>query len=350
MNIPAPPITRSPDMFPHSIDVRGDAVRFIRLDRAAFERASFLDERVLTPLTPITLIPWRSAAAAIASAGLTERCGYIFHIGHVGSTLLSRLIGAHPQAFSLREPLVLRTFAEARGESDQGSWGDVGFQARLGGCLQLLSRTFEASEKPIVKATSFVSEMAAELLARPSCPRGVLLTVSPESYLATIFGGPNSRREAQLLTPGRLKRLHRRVGREIWKAESLTEGETLALSWACETAGLAQAARTAGARALPLDFDVFLANPHPAMRAALAQFGIDVNATEVGAILASPDMQRYSKAPEYAYDTELRREVLDEARRLHGAEIRRGLAWLDAAAALFPEVRDAVIFARSAAV
>jgi hypothetical protein len=60
-------------------------------------------------------------------------------------------------------------------------------------------------------------------------------------------------------------------------------------------------------------------------------------------------MRRYSKAPEHAYDAALRRAVLDEARALHGEEIRRGLSWLEDAAAEYSAVRDAMTFAETAA-
>jgi Ser/Thr protein kinase RdoA (MazF antagonist) len=52
-------------------------------------------------------------------------------------------------------------------------------------------------------------------------------------------------------------------------------------------------------------------------------------------------MRRYSKAPEHGYDADLRRDVLNAARATHGAEIGRGLAWLDRAAEQFAVVRDA---------
>ena len=40
-------------------------------------------------------------------------------------------------------------------------------------------------------------------------------------------------------------------------------------------------------------------------------------------------MRQYSKAPEHAYDAALRNEVLQAAEYEHGAEIRRGMAWLN---------------------
>ena len=338
---------RSPEFFPHVLDVHRDSVTFIRLSPADYDRASFLDARILTPRTVGQTMVWHQVAASIEAAALPERCDFIFHIGHVGSTLLSRLVGAHPGAFGVREPAILRTLAQLSSEpgSRPRTWSAADFDTRLGGCLKLLSRTFDAHQHTVVKATSFVSELAADLLSRASAPKALLMYVSPESYLATILGGPNSRQEAKMLAPSRLRRLHRRVGRDAWQLESLSEGEMLALGWACEMSALAQATRAAGERALRVDFDHFLARPTALLLAALRHFGIDATSGEVDAIIAGPHMRRYSKAPEHAYDAALRFAVLSEARATHGAEIERGLRWLERAGDEFAPVRDALAFA-----
>lgn len=324
----------SPTLFPYMLDVPQDSLLFLRLTRADYERASFLDARLLNPQTSSHALPWLQVAAAIDAAQLTERCGFIFHIGHVGSTLLSRLIGTHPSAFSLREPLMLRTFAQlnAQGQSD----------ARLTGCLKLLSRTFEARQLSVVKATSFVSELAGALLSRASAPKALMMYVSPESYIATILGGPNSRQEARILAPSRLLRLHRRIGSEAWPLASLSEGEVLAFSWACEMSALAQAAIFDRRRVFWLDFERFLVNPAPLLFSVFRHFDLEATSNDAHAILEGPEMRRYSKAPEHAYDAALRRDVLNAARAAHGAEIKRGLVWLDRAAAQFPAVQDAM--------
>jgi hypothetical protein len=337
---------RSPELFPHALNVPDDSVAFVRLDRAGFEAASFLDARILAAGRQSHTVPWPEVSAAIQASRLAERCGYIFHIGHVGSTLLSRLVGAHHGVFALREPAVLRTFAQLNEEPEAKprAFGAADLDERLGGCLKLLSRTFDAQQIAVIKATSFVSEIAAALLSRPSNPKALMMFVSPESYIATILGGPNSRQEARILTPGRLRRLQRRIGGEAWQQASLSEGEALALGWACETSALAHAANAGGARVLRLDFERFLAEPL-LLLAVLQHFGIDASLSDVHAILRGPHLQRYSKAPEHAYDAALRRDVLNEARALHGEEIRRGLAWLERAAAQFAAVREAMLFA-----
>lgn len=338
---------RSPELFPHELNAGKDTMTFIRLRRADYDDASFLDARLLTPRTTGHTLPWGQVAAVIETANLAERCHFIFHIGHVGSTLLSRLMGAHPGAFALREPLLLRTFAQLEREpgAKPTAWSDADVETRLDGCLKLLSRTFDPRQRAVIKATSFVSELAGRLLSRPAAPKALMMYVSPESYLATILGGPNSRQEAKMLAPSRLHRLHQRLGRAVWRLESLSEGETLALGWACEMSALVQATHTADRRARGLNFDQFLARPAEALLTALHHFELDATPGEVTAILQGPTMRRYSKAPQYAYDAALRLEVLNEARAAHGAEIRKGLAWLDRAAAEFAPVGDAVAFA-----
>jgi len=343
-------LSRSPEWFPHALDTQNDALSFISLSRNDYDRASFLDNRILSALTRTQSIAWRDVSTSVATAGLKERCDFIFHIGHVGSTLLSRLIGAHPGIFSLREPQLLRGFAQLQSEpaSQPPTWRGGGLQARLDDALKLLSRTFDARQLAVIKATSFVSELAAGLLSRATAPRALLMHVSAESYLATILGGPNSRQETKLLLPSRLRRLQTRIGSDAWPLGHFSEGESVALGWACEMTALADAARVAGERALRLDFDAFLTDPAPLLRSALRHFNRDATAAEVAAILRGPDMRRYSKAPEHAYDAALRYAVLQQARELHGAEIRRGLEWLERAAGEHAAIRDALALADTA--
>jgi hypothetical protein len=344
---------RSPELFPYSLDARDDTVSFIRLRQDEYAQASFLDARILAGRNPPNPLPWPRVTALIETAELTECCHYLFHIGHVGSTLLSRLIGAHRGAFALREPVILRQLAQVQSMAagEPRPWDDVGFAARLSGAVKLLSRTFDTRQRAVVKATSFVSELASQLLSRPAAaapaaPAAVMIFVSVESYLATILGGPNSRQEARLLTATRLRRLHRRIGQNTWRLESMSEGEAVALGWACEMAALADAAHRAGQRVLRLDFDAFLADPQRRLLAAFRHLKIDASASEADDIIRGPHMRRYSKAPEYAYDALLRREVLEQARALQGPEIRRGLGWLEQAAADHAPIREAVRFSR----
>ncbi|HEY1631971.1 MAG TPA: hypothetical protein VGF56_11695 [Rhizomicrobium sp.] len=280
----------------------------VRLAEQDYRQASFLDARLLTPTTQSRTLPWADLAAP--SAALPESADFIFHIGHVGSTLLARLMGAHSNILALREPMVLRTFAQT-GRHD------------LAPVLKLLSRTFRPGQRALVKATSFVSEIAPQIMARAYGPKAIFMFVPAEIYLATILGGPNSRQEARMLGVARYNRL--RARKPI--PQPASEGELIAMSWACEMTALQ--AVTQSERILWLDFDRFLADPANALGQCFRHIGVDATDAEIATILAGPDMRTYSKAQEYDYDAKLRQDVLAQARAEHGAEIARGMAWLE---------------------
>jgi hypothetical protein len=224
-------------------------------------------------------------------------------------------------------------------------WNESEFEARLSAFIKLWSRTFDPADTATIKATSFVSEIAPQLLNRACQPKALLVYVKPEAYLATILGGPNAREEAKSLTLARLARLHRRLGREAWRLASFSEGEGLAMSWLAEMSALASAHAAAGSRAHLLDFDAFLADPRERLLTAFRFFDVDATRGAIADILAGPLMRTYSKAPEHAYSPQLRADILDEARKTHAVEIAKGLAWLDQAAAEFPLVRDCLALA-----
>ncbi|HEY3778368.1 MAG TPA: hypothetical protein VGL35_09950 [Rhizomicrobium sp.] len=313
-------LARSPELFPLALDLRTGMVNLIRLARSDYEQASFLDGRIAAPTRPVRTLPFPDLARAVDEAGLGESCDFIFHLGHVGSTLLSRLLGRHPALFSLREPEILRTLAQA---APTGTVDDY-----LAVFLKLWSRTFDPRARALVKTTSFVSELAPAILARPYAPRALAISVGPEIYLATIFGGENAPMEARALAISRSARLERRTGLPVRPA-NLSEGETVAMGWACEATSLAAAKRSG---ALMLDFDRFLADPEQGLALAFAHLGVEAEPNLLARILSGPEMRTYSKAPQHAYDRNLRRAALDQGRRHHAAEIRRGLEWLNSAA------------------
>lgn len=322
-----PRLRASPELFPLALDPATDGVQIVALGRVDYEKASFLDARLDAPT--VLGLPYPELEAA--AAGLPVACDYIFHVGHVGSTLLSRLLGTQPRVFSVREPQVLRAFAEA--ELTGGPWDVETFDRRLATFLALFSRTWTPQQRTLLKATSLVGELAERLLQAQPGSRAILMTVAPASYLATILGGPNSRVELRLAAPARLARLHRRLGAPRWELSSLSEGEVAAMSWAAEMTALVAAADRRPQGALWLDFDRFLAEPRAGLAAALRVLHGGADPADVERLAASAYFQRYSKAPEYGYGADVRRQVLDDARREHAAEIRRGLAWLEAAAA-----------------
>lgn len=325
--IEAEELARSPAWLP--LESTGGAVlRLVHLDEDAYREASFLDQRLVGQgyaQSACDVSVLEAAAARVA-----VRSHYIFHTGHVGSTLVSRLVGAHPGFFSLREPALLRALA-LRGPADGA--------LRLEAALALLSRTWHPRQRAVVKITSFVSELAASILAAGEDAVAIFMFVDPLSFLCSILAGPNSRAEIRQLGPMRLERLERRLGPGDLRPDPRSEGESIAMSWLCEMTALREAADRFDARVLWVDFDRFLGEPRSGLAAILGALGPRPAADEVETLVAGPLMRRYSKAPEYAYDAALRREVLRSAELEHADEIRRGIEWLQKQAERYPLAR-----------
>jgi hypothetical protein len=322
----------NPEWLPFEVDLAADRVALLRLSEAEYRAASFLDQRVLTPASEIRQTAWSSLDLP---AEARRDADYIFHIGNVGSTLVSRLLGDLPTAFALREPAILRSFAASAPREEDF--------ARL---LALLSRTFRADQRANVKATSFTSEIAPHLVAPGS--RALLLYAAPERYLENILAGENSWQTLAALSPVRLARLQGRCPGLEADISAMHDGLKAALGWACEMTSLEQAAA-----ALPdgsvmwLDFDTFLADPPRHFQAIAAHFGHDADAATARTICEGPLMRRYSKALEYDYSPGLRRQILAEARARHAAPIRDALNWLTTLETRYPAAAQAIRRARA---
>jgi hypothetical protein len=324
--IAANELTHSPAWLPLELDAAG--VTLVRLDEAAYQAASFLDQRLLGQGYEQGACPM--AVIEAAAARLAIRSHYIFHTGHVGSTLVSRLVGAHRDFFSVREPALLRTIAAT---------ADPGGAPPLPAALALLSRTWNAGQCAVVKATSFVSELAGPILYADPRAAAIFMFAEPLAYLRGILAGPNSRAETRQLGAARLARLARRAGGSELTTLPRSEGEWIAMSWLCEMTALRETADRFAARVLWIDFDRFLGEPRSGLEAILRALGARPEAREIESLVVGPLMHRYSKAPEHAYDVALRREVLASAELEHASEIRRGMRWLAQAAGRHPLAR-----------
>ncbi|WP_037499115.1 hypothetical protein [Sphingomonas jaspsi] len=296
-----------------AIDPRASLARLVDMDAAAYRAASFLDDRMLAGgsfTKMVALDAVFSAASTLDPAG----SGWIFHIGHVGSTLVSRLLGEWREALALREPRSLR---------DLTFFGEADRPAACDAVRRLMGRAFAPDQRVIVKATSFVSELAPQLIGADA--RALLLYASPKNYVASILAGPNSRVELNALESTRRQRL---AARGVDTGDLPTDAHRAAATWLTEMLSLQAAAAAVGDRALWFDFDSMLVDMTEALSRVAAHFGLPVDHKMIREIAEGPLMARYSKALEFDYSPGLRRDLLAEAGRQHRDDIERALGWL----------------------
>lgn len=324
-------LARSPDLYPQKLDLVRQAVLAVPFTAASYRAASFLDDRILSPAMKAGWLPLAQvteASHAVASVPLH----FIFHAGHVGSTLLSRLLDETGVVLGLREPLPLRTLAEAQDSlgSPESLLGGAEFDAVLEVFLKLWSRGYPGNRAAIVKATSTAGRLGPRLMhARPDA-KAVYLNLSPEPYLATLLAGPNAVFDLRGFGAERVRRLHRLAGETGIVLHELSLGKLAAMAWLTERLTQEQIKRAAGERLLSLDFDQFLGHRGEAIAQVLTHFELPHDQGTAVRLENSTVFSRYSKAPEqYAYSEAMRGQALAQALGEHAAEIGQALSWLE---------------------
>lgn len=327
---------RTSSVFPFQYDAPTDQVMLARLARNVLQDAAFLDQRVLPQSSGNATVAFADFERA-ASALPPRMPNLIFHQGHCGSTLISRLIAAASGSHALREPIVFRVFAAIYADA---AFGDAQTDpAETIRRLSLFLRCFAQGEKSVtVKASSYCTGLAGPILSENPSVRALFLYLQPKVFIATMLGAEGNR--SDLVSFAKIRRQRLRARRieapPLW---AMSPGELASLAWLCEALAYAQAAK--GDRATAIDFDAFLATPEDMLEAACRHFGLAADKDAVKAAVEGREMRAYAKAQEHQYSKDLRAEVLSASSREHKVEILRGLDWLHAAAAGSAEVRDA---------
>jgi hypothetical protein len=307
-----------------AVDPGAGLLRLVRMTLADYRDVSFLDDRMFETQRASHLLKWDEVAEGVP-ANARRDARWLFHIGHVGSTLISRLLGELEGVLAVREPRALRDL----------TFFPPDVRARFAPTLQaLMSRTFADEQVALVKATSFVSEIAIELV--PAGGRALLLYATPRNYVAGILAGENSRKELAGMADMRRQRL---ASRGITLRVPRNDAEAAANAWACEMTALEAAG---SGHSLWADFDRVLGELEPSLRTMSNFFGFAASDERLREIASGPLTRRYSKATEHEYSPQLRHDLLADAGDRNRTDIESALAMLDAASETAPLLRKAL--------
>lgn len=325
-----PDVAGFPALPPHQIDIATNRALVVGLEETHYRQASFLDQRALghSPQGQWFDLP-AIGNATNASQG-NAALHFIFHVGHCGSTLISRLLD-ELGAFGLREPLPLRSLAEIQPDVGQ-AWSllDTDGFDRLAGMLGTLwSRRPSGANASVVKATSHTSGLATHMLDQRSNSRAVSIGLPFERYMATVLAGQYAPYEFRSTAGFRLRRLAHTGFGNLPAASAMELPQYAALAWLTETYTLRKAAHEAGSRWHHIDFDAFLEDPARHLAELSDHFGLGAEPERIEAAVNSPAMTRYSKAPEHDYSTGLRQQVIEQSVQQHGQAIREARNWAE---------------------
>jgi hypothetical protein len=326
MNPDAELLLATPDY--HFLAFDGDQALFLPMDRAAYHRSAFLDRRAETRSDT----PLRLAVAPLIEAEKCHsrpRAGWIFHVAHCGSTLLSRLIDSPQSSLILREPPPLRQLglaAAAGGKSSQ-------WQERLALACSMAARRFDPSRPTIVKANVPVNFMLDDLTALDQSAPSILLYRSLEAHLLAVL-----RSDQHRIWVGRISD---QLGPALGESVGLGPGTPLAgraaALWLAQMLAF-QSLLSVNSEARSLDAEQLFAAPADIAKATAAHLGVvDADVDANAAALAG----RYAKNSSQPFDEDDRRRrgVADRIRLAEEIAVAR--LWIDhsiAAAGLRPRL------------
>jgi hypothetical protein len=333
-------LAASPDVYLQKVDVARDAALLVQLSEKAYRAASFLDDRILAADVKGAWTSLASVVEAARAIGERKPLHFILHTGHVGSTLLSRLLDESGRVLSLREPLPLRTLADARDALalPESLLSARDLEALEDALLSVWSRGYRDTHSIVLKATSSACRIAVPLLDRHVRAHAVYLNLAAEPYLATLLAGRNSGIDLRGHGPVRIRQLQSRIETPLPPLHSLSPGELAAMSWLAETWNQHDAVTRCGPRILALDFDELLGDIVGGVGRVAAHFQLPLESRWLADVASSPVLTRYSKSPDFEYSPDMRRELLRQSRQSHAAQIAAGLRWLENLARSQPAV------------
>lgn len=330
-------------LFPHMADLTNDRVLVAQLAENDYRSASFLDQRLITDRVGREWVPW----TALPDLGpAAPHPHFIFHIGHVGSTLVSRLLAEIGDVLPLREPMLLRTLAQIAERIDrpESLWSPERYHQRLDQVRAWLGRGFGPGQRTMVKASSVITAIADDLTAAGQ--RALFLYVPLRRYIETILAGEASLSETLAQAPARMARLAALLPDfpfALWQLAPVTR---VAMSWLCEMASAQHRLPPNDPRFQWMDFEILLRDPAAALAAQVAHFGLSVDVERIDTALTGPIMRQYSKAPEHGYSPDLRRQLQAEAAARHAPAIAEAIAWVEAITARYNGLADLPIHGR----
>jgi hypothetical protein len=325
------------EFLPFKLDPVARRVLLVRLDAEQRRAAAFLDERALPAHADGGWVGWDALLSQPPATGAAADA--IFHIGHCGSTLLSRLLDSWPGVQGLREPLPLRTLAEA--------WPHLAAvdsrlspeeAPRLLQCLWTAwSRPLAGHARTVIKATSSCNGLIAPLFAQLPGVRALLLDMPLRPYLATLLKSPDSVRDAAAAAGERLRHLRACGFAEDTALHALSLPQQCAMGWLAERLRFHALAQAHPDRSLRVDFERLLAQPESVLGQIATHLALDP--AGVAAAMQAPAWGRYAKAQDHGYGRDDRAHDLALALRRHADEIDAGEAWVEAQLRRYPRLQ-----------
>lgn len=322
----------TPALFLRDIDPVSRRAVLAPMSEDSYRASSFLDTRIQRAGDRELAIPLDALLRLVAARPEPPNAiDYIFHVGHCGSSLLSRLLGELPEFLALREPPLLMGLARSHRRLDEpgfpisrSAWDEL-----LQLSLRMLGRTWHPGQRALIKPTSHTANLIPLLMRFTGRERALLMYLDLETYL-TVMLRAGVRQETRLYARDfRLRDFTRLAPAAAATLDTASDAQLAAMNWLLQTREFAVALDDPAlqGRLLPLDFDAFLATPEPILADVCRFLHTEQAPGTLTTLLAGPAATRHAKSPETLYDSGQRARELEASRARHADEIGAAMEW-----------------------
>jgi hypothetical protein len=304
---------------------------FTAVTEEDYHASVFLDHRMTVSRQQKFSLGFMQTLELFLSAGPPHTTlSWIFHMGHCGSTLLSRALDFSEAVLPLREPQTLKLLSDIQRELGQPVclFTQHNFEQLRDVFIFSLSRIFRPGQRPMVKATSTCNNLVLPLMDAAPGSRAVLLYQPLEQHVAGRTGSPAG--IFDLFRQARVRMLDWMAipGAPILHNSHLAPEQLAVLAWVSSMYLLLEAHKLQAQRTCLVNFEDFLAAPGRQLQAIADFLGLDVTAEALGAHYERIS-QHHSKNPEKPFTASDRHRKLGERREKQAKRITPGMRWAE---------------------
>lgn len=292
----------SPDHYLHSFD--GDDAVFVPMDRAAFHRSIFLDDRITVAAEGSMRMPLSALQTVCPKP---RPLGWIFHLAHGGSTLLARALDVLDHNLILREPLALRQLGLAPNA------------AHLSIVRAMLGKRYRADAPTIVKANVPVNFILPAIAEIDPDDCAVFLYSGLQDYLLAVLRTPQHRNWVLNVTG--------QLAHHLGDLSALTDAQRAAALWHFQMRSFEEAMAIMPG-AVSLTSEQLFTAPLDTLTAVAAHLHVAIPADQIAEIVSGPIFNTYAKRPEIAFDNAARQARRNQLEREIASELVEGLEWV----------------------
>lgn len=323
-------LLHNPDYYFFALE--NDTAIFLPMNRESYARSIFFDRRIAPADDRVVRVPLAPLLAAMSEmAATTPRIGWIFHMAHTGSTLLSRALDLPGRNLVIREPISLRALGVDAGTLHKSTSAGERWKQLLDLALAMLDKRYAKDLPVIVKANVPVNFIIPDLLAKSPRPQSLLLHFGLQDYLTAILRSANHRKWVDHI----FAEMHLGTHFETEPSNELQSAEKAAALWLFQIRIYADVlAANPGVRSL--DANILFDEPLLCLKAASSYFDCPVGDDEARSVVSGDLFSTYSKNPNASFDNEHRKKRVAETRALLTDEITLARLWVEARLAISP--------------